>query len=105
MNNDELIKYCRYYKGEEHNPFDKVDQDKAMLWFYEMCFVLDKSQAMFDEYISDYKAVGLSSFAEVDGIPIKLKALLFNRYARGAQSMRDAVEPFKKFYLEYYGNE
>ena len=105
MTNEDLISYCRYYKDEEQNPFDNIDQNKAMLWFYEMCFVTNGQLSGFAEYISDYNSVGLTSFAEDDGVPIELKALLFNRYAKTAYSMMDAAEPFKKFYLEYYGKE
>lgn len=30
-----MAEFFRYFKGERENPFDGVDQDKAMLWFYE----------------------------------------------------------------------
>lgn len=105
MNEKELLKLCRYYKGEENNPFDSVDQNKAMLWFYERAWFsawLKKNGLGFDEMIADYVGCGLASFESKDGIPITLKALLFNRYAQTAQSQRQAVEPFKSFFLKYY---
>ncbi len=105
MDNEDLVKHCRYYKGEEKNPYDTVDQDKAMLWFYEMCFVMHGKQYNYSDYLTEYAVVGLTSFAEDDGVPIEYKALLFNRYSKTAYSMMDAAEPFKKFYLEYYGKE
>lgn len=103
MDDEALIKYCRYYKGEEQNPFDNIDQDKAMLWFYEMCFVIHGQRYDYDDYLSEYDVVGLTSFAEDDGVPIEYKALLFNRYSKTAYSMMAAAEPFKEFYLKYYG--
>jgi hypothetical protein len=54
--------------------------------------------------LDEYVAVGLSDFENADGVPITLKSLLFNRYAQGnMSSLADCVEPFKKFYKQYYG--
>lgn len=105
MENEDLLKYCRYYKGEEKSPFDKEDPGKDMLWFYEMCFVMHGDRYDYSDYLDEYAVVGLTSFAEDDGVPIEYKALLFNRYCKTAYSMMDAAEPFKKFYLKYYGNK
>ncbi|SHM13428.1 hypothetical protein [Fibrobacter sp. UWB7] len=30
--------FFKYIKGEREKPFEGVDQDKAMLWFYEQCY-------------------------------------------------------------------
>lgn len=101
---EELLKFCRYYKGEEDCPFN--DQDKAMLWFYERSWVLDIENDRFENsLISDYIYVGLSDFATNDSTPLTLKALLFNRFSKGANSMVDAVEPFKDMYLKFYGEK
>lgn len=106
MNKKDLLPFCRYYKGETKNPFDEKDQDKAMLWFYENCWIeqvsTGKGKEIMMEYISEYSNAGLSMFEINDEIPVSLKALLFNRYSRGAYSMADAVEPFKEFYHKYY---
>ena len=60
------------------------------------------SDDIIDELISEYIGVGLDSFAQFDGIPLTLKALLFNRYAKGCQSLSDAKEAFMAFYDKYY---
>lgn len=52
-------------------------------------------------YLSQYTAVGLTCFSTHDGVPITLKALLFNRYARTHYSPYEAAESFKKFYNKY----
>ena len=96
------ITQFRFYCGEKQNPFEGVDQNKAMLWYYEECFAIGGVDNDLPEYIGGYKAAGLGSFAEGDGVPIGLKAFLFNRYAKGAQSMRSAAEGFKGFYQKYY---
>lgn len=106
MTKDELIKFCRYYKGEKDSPFD--GGNKSMLWFYERIWVFDTLEAyeknadVFGDMLNEYVSVGLGSFQQADGVPVSLKAVLFNRYAKGCNSLQDSVEPFKKFYNEYY---
>lgn len=93
----------KYYKGEQTNPYEGKDQNKAMLWFYECIYKrMEKQENSLSMEISDYIQSGLGEFEQYDDVPLTLKALLFNRYAKGAQSLADAVEPFKKFYLKYY---
>lgn len=101
MQQSEKLTICRYYRGEQTSPYS--EQNKSMLWFYERCWVNEKNGGLLSEYIFEYRAAGLSEFCNSDNIPISLKALLFNRYSKTAWSLRDAAEPFKKFYLKYYG--
>lgn len=106
---DKYIKYCKFYKGEDKNPVDDIESAKpnsGILRFYEekwveMCL---KQEDILAEYDSEYDVVG-THFMEVDGRPISLKALLFNRYAKGSWTRLDAVEPFMKFYIEYYADD
>lgn len=80
MTREELIGKCKYYGGEEDNPFEGKDQNKAMLWFYEMSWVEDTLNGYgFEERLWDYSASGLDQLAALDGIPKTLKARLFNR--------------------------
>lgn len=102
MDKKDLLKFCRYYKGEDDNPFR--EQNKSMLWFYERAWInemLNNGNSL-SIAIEEYIRLGLGLFEQFDDIPLSLKALLFNRYARTSQSMTEAVEPFKKFYKEYY---
>ena len=64
--------------------------------------ILDSYTDSFGIMLEEYLFSGLSDFEKFDDIPITLKALLFNRYCKTAQSMLSAVEPFKKFYHKYY---
>lgn len=111
VNKEDLIQYCRYYKGERENPYEGKDQNKMMLWLYERTWVHDTMaviargdvNASESRNLDEYTAVGLAEFENADGVPITLKSLLFNRYAQGnMSSMMDCVEPFKKFYKRYY---
>ncbi len=106
LNREELINLCRYYKGEEENPYERKDNNKAMLWFYEQGWVIDtlrhgeEGGSCLEEYATDYISAGMVEFRRDDMIPMSLKALLFNRYMRG--SMDGNTEPFKKFFNKYY---
>lgn len=104
MDRKELIQLCRHYKGESIEPKFN-DRNMAMLWFYERSWVelMMQESYLFDDEMRDYAAMGLIGFCDTDDVPITLKALLFNRYAKTAQSMSAAVEPFKDFYTKYYG--
>lgn len=97
----ELVKHCRYYKGESNNPFEGKDSTKAALWLYERTWVMDFNNDNGDA-LRDYNSVGLGDFEMFDDTPLLLKALLFNRYAKTAYSLASAVEGFKAFYHKYY---
>ena len=107
MNIEDVLTLCRYYRGEKKNPFR--DDVAASLWDYERVWANEFLRSMNSpgyephaEMLSEYEAVGLSDFHSDDGVPVSLKALLFNRFAKTAYSLSSAVEPFKKFYDKYY---
>lgn len=104
---EDWIKFCRYYKGEEINPFK--DGNKAAFWDFERYWVVQtiksdgEENKNLSEYINDYIRNGLGDFEKFDDTPMALKAIIFNRFAQGFQSMDAAKEPFKDFYKrEYY---
>lgn len=101
MTTDELIKQCRIYKGEKENPFGDGG-DRAMFWSYEKWWV-DKMAAGSTDAIADilahYEQEGLTDFAEEDGTPMSLKALLFNRFEEWAES---GPEEFRRWYADRY---
>lgn len=107
MKKEDLILFCRYYKGEKNNPYEEKYQDKASLWDYERFWIehnfTEDGRYLLSEYINDYTSVGLALFEMQDDTPVSLKALLFNRYCHWRSgSMIECVEPFKDFYLKYY---
>ena len=102
----EQIELCRLYKGEVDNPYSGT-QNKAAIWDYERAWVIESlrpKMPLLLEYIGEYISSGLARFSSCDGVPLSLKALLFNRYARTHYSMIDAVEPFKDFYKTYFAD-
>lgn len=110
MKHNELIKFCRYYKGQKENPFVGKEQQKAMLWSIEKTWVEDTASAIHakeatasqSSILDEYLAVGLKDFEKFDDTPIMLKAIIFNRYAQNTHTMLSAVDGFKKLYYEYY---
>ena len=94
---EELVKQCRYYKGEEESPYEGVDQDKDMLWFYESHWVMSGTS---EDILSDYHRLHIST--DNISIPTSLKALLFNRFAKGYQSTQDAKIAFPNFLAQHY---
>ena len=66
MDKKDLVKFCRYYKGEDDCPFK--DQNKSMLWFYERAWVYDmlNDSDSLSSAIDDYIRVGLGLFEQFD---------------------------------------
>lgn len=105
MKKKDLLRFCRYYKGEEECPFK--NDHKARLWDYEKVWLkltlssyenndADKDLAsMLDDYVS----AGLSSFAQSDDTPATLKAILYNRYCHWSQG---DVDGFREWYRMRY---
>ncbi|MBP5366499.1 MAG: hypothetical protein J6Y82_11390 [Bacteroidales bacterium] len=108
MKRDDLIKQCRYFKGEKENPYTDNDPNKTMFWGYERKWVdwyyqhNDLDDNPLDAMTYDYIHSGMSDFNTNDGVPISLKSLLFNRYFH----WNDYATPddFKKWYVCYYLN-
>lgn len=107
MNKNPLLKSCRFYRGEPLNPYDGKDQNKAMMWSYEQMWVRKAECGMSpadSETLEGYEAYGLKTFCSDDGVPISLKAFLFNRFMhwQGGNGLDVDRDAFKKFYLKYY---
>lgn len=112
MTRDELIKQCRYYKGEEECPFDGVDQDKTAFWSYEETWVNNFKRNYIDDQLTQSSYLAFSSVAnankeELSSVPVSLQLLLFNRYVHwfgGYQSLEEDAASFvawlKSSYLQ-----
>lgn len=103
MNKKEiLINGLRYYKGESANPFS--NGDKALFWDYEKKWVemfLEDSEILYS-YWGEYDNYGMRNFEPNDGVPVTLKALLFNRYCHWMGSVPFGGGDFRTWYKERY---
>lgn len=104
MYKNDLQSFCRFYKGETVCPFK--DGDKQMFWLCEKWWteqtipVTDAGCELITPILKEYTDAGLSSFELYDGVPITLKAVLFNRYCKYAESVD--IEGFRKLYRTTY---
>ena len=103
MNN--LLTFCRYYKGEEECPAELKETGASNFWNYEKYWV--DSEDLRDEKgynTKGYIEHGLKDFCSDDGVPITLKALFYNRYSHwvGGYGIEEDVKNFKNWYLENY---
>lgn len=104
MGKENLIDKCLYYGGEEVCPEAVAKAGRCYMWGYERDWATQEAHRDENgENALDYISYGLKDFNADDGIPITLKALLFNRYFQwnSACSMGDK-EDFKQWYLKYY---
>lgn len=112
MDKKDYLQFCRYYKGEETNPYEGKDMNKATLWFYESAWLHEMQEIQQDEkkekehtlftYMDEYVNYGLSDFEMQDDTPASLKALLFNRYSHWNSA---DIDGFKKWYKSIYKGE
>lgn len=51
--------------------------------------------------LGEYNAYGMSDFSTDDGVPVTLKAILFNRYYKSGYMEVDGAS-FRKWYQETY---
>jgi hypothetical protein len=96
-----LIARCHYYKGEskEDNPYEGTDCE--MLWYYESCWVdfsLNSPDSLIG-LVKEYKYDRLDKILKRDGVPMSLKALLYNRYTHWSMG---SPAGFRKWYFTDY---
>lgn len=101
MNNDQLLKSCRYYKGEEQNPFIASDSDYALLWTLEKAWVSEaesgKTSVLLIEYCDNLRH-DIPEWANDKVAPFSLKGLLYDRYTH----FGGGVDGFKFFFKKFY---
>ena len=101
---EDLLKYCRYYKGEKQLP----DNVHSMFWAIEWRWVNGKKQNPklkdSDWYVmKDYINDGFENFSKDDGVPMLIKALLYEWFQKLVGFKREAaIKSFPKFYNDEY---
>lgn len=93
-----LLRFCRHYKGQEHNP-DPQDS----VWRYER-FWVEMSMSDTPDFscqLDEYIEAGLTDFNSYDGTPLTLKAVLYNRFMQQAEGMA-STDDFKRWYDTFY---
>lgn len=98
MDRKDVIKLCKYYKGEDRNPFK---DDKLPLWQLEKAWVdevvKDKPSALLIDYCIEFRN-SFPEWANDKVIPMSLKALLLSRYFH----LGGSDDGFRKWIRKYY---
>lgn len=90
-----LIKYCRYY-GHNHSEKANLIADYERHWIHD---ILD-GQHDLSFYVNGRDLNWLQTFNIEDGVPLGLKAILFNRYFHWSDY--STVDDFKRWYINTY---
>ena len=101
MSKEDLIKFCRYFKGEAERP-----KDAPFWWGYEQIWVelsLNSKEGnanfhLMGEYLDNYLRAGLRTFCDNDDTPATMKALLYDRYTHFGGDAKS----FKEWYINEY---
>lgn len=99
---EQLLKYCRYYKGEKECPYESVEMYRY--WNTERVWVkrMNDKTDNFENELHEYITAGMGDFEKFDDTPITLKAMLFNSFGYWfSGSLLESVEPFKENYKKY----
>lgn len=102
MTEKELIKQCRYYKGEAECPAN-VD---PTFWECERVFVAEKMKPkspLLDSVMKEYHVLNLEHVGGYDKVPMEIKALIFNRFCHHSDNSPEInALYFGKFYTSNY---
>lgn len=85
MNKDELLTYCRYYKGENECP----NGVNFALWEAEQMYVTECAKAssqIIDDALKNLHRFNLAWVGDGDGFPLEVIALLFAIYDRNSDN-------------------
>lgn len=99
MNKKDLLKFCRYYKGQEDNPYKGKNEEWLFKYERHWCELMMKDDEIISDFVNDYINAGLAHFSETDNVPITLKAIMFNRYAQHNEMF--TIDEFKDWYKNY----
>lgn len=101
---EKYIAQCKFYKGEQANPFEKEDNNKAQFWLYEEEWVkmMLNNKARLDDYINHYISI-IGDFDPQNDCPLSLKALIFERYDHwcGGLDEDTGADDFLSFFETY----
>ena len=96
MTRDELIKLCRYYKGEDENPFKGIDKDSVWFWGMERAFV-DGGGILLPMH-SDYERIGGKKYND---IPYPILIVMFTSWGKFTYNLKESLPTFYELVDKY----
>ena len=104
---EQLLKQCKYYKGEAVCPF--TNEQEAFFWMIEAKYVdaYSKQDSAFEPLVTEamktYLHYKLQDFEAKDGVPMPIKALILNRHLKYMEREdTETLNQFKEFYKDNY---
>ena len=94
MTREELIKQCRYYKGEKINPFD-ID---SLQWYWDMERVYVSCNGEFEGETDYYKRIGGENYS---GIPFLLLMVMFTSWGKHTYDIQQSLPSFYDIVADY----
>lgn len=101
----DLLKSCRFYDGKDDCGFPSGSEEET-LWAIERLWVnktLQKDVLLIEAAVNDFLAYGLNTLERHDGIPVELKAVLFNRFTQ--YNERVDTSAFREYYKRHYARD
>ncbi len=106
MGKEDYIKYCRYYNGENYNPFPP----SLLFWVWEferkwveeeiLASINEEATDYLDDLLTRYRRAGLFDFQSGDGIPMSLRASVYALYLKGNEL--PSIGEFSRFYSKWF---
>ena len=96
MTKEQLIRTCRYYKGQDGNPY--LNMEGNMAWFGDMERVYVNSGGNFKGEASYYKAINGKMYP---GIPFSLLMVMFTSWGKWTSGIKENIEDFYKTIDDY----
>ena len=94
MTRDELIKQCRYYNGEEKNPYDLF----PLTWYWDMERVYVENNGEFVGETEYYKNINGKIYP---GIPFALLMVMLTSWGKSTYSIREQIANFYEVVDDY----
>lgn len=97
MDKKELIKQCRYYKGEASNPYN-TSTNSLLPWFWDMERVWVQNNGKFNGEEGYYNAIKGKHY---EGIPFTLLMVLFTSWAKQFDDVKGNIKRFYEAIDDY----
>ncbi len=94
MTREELIGYCRYYKGEEECPFTTG----IMAWFWDMECKYVNLRGEFEGERGYYEALSGKKYSR---IPYQLLIIMFTSWGKWTYDIKNSIGSFYELVDEY----
>lgn len=92
--NNELLQFCRYYKGEDKCPFE--NEDLRLYWDLERVYVKNEGKIGGEKEL--YQAINGKTYS---GIPYELLMVFFTSWAKGIYDIKANIANFYAFIDDY----